>query len=887
MSLTTIQMARMSKLLDEALPLDEPDRRRWLEALPDADRDLALPLREALLGESDEGESTFTLFVAGEESSEMSGLQPGASVGPYQLIRLLGSGGMAEVWLAQRADGAFKRRVALKLPAALGPTRKDLAQRFSRERDILASLEHPHIARLYDAGVDAAGWPYLSMEYVRGEPLTEWCDLRRVAVRGRVELFLQVLAAAQYAHERNVIHRDLKPSNILVTEAGQVRLLDFGVAKLLESEDADEVSLTRVYGQALTPVYASPEAVRGDPVGPKSDIYSLGVLLYELLAGERPYRLKVGASRNMLEQAIAGAEVQRPSAQATPDAAARRGLSPDQLIRELRGDLDLIVLKALEKEPSARYASATALADDLQRYLDGKPVSAQPPRMRYRLGKFVRRNRAMVAVATAAVIAVLAIAGTEEATRRADRAADQARRTDATAELRKTDKSIAVLPFLDLSEAKDQGYFADGLSEELIDLLAQVQSLQVIARTSSFYFKGKDVPIPEIATKLGVAHVLEGSVRRSGETVRVSAQLIRADTGVHLWSQTYDRDMKDIFQVQDEIAAAVVAALKLKLLPTQQVVDPYRSDIAGAYNQYLLGREFGRRGDRPNIERAIDAYRKATTLDPQYAVAYVGLAFAETLMANYTQDASGFQRARDAVERALSLAPQLADAYRARASLRLETLDFAGARADGEKALTLAPGDSRAQSLYGVGLAAFGRMPEAIAAMDRAVGLDPLNSFAWANLGLFLTVNGDYPAARGALDRALAINPDDFASHLALAQLDLLEGRLTDARTEYQHHGGEALRRMGDAMIEHALGHQRESQLALAELITKHAKDMAYQVGDVYAWLGDNDKAFEWLDRAYEQRDSGLNGVQYDPLLAHLHDDPRYQTLLGKLQLSR
>jgi TolB-like protein/Tfp pilus assembly protein PilF len=494
----------------------------------------------------------------------------------------------------------------------------------------------------------------------------------------------------------------------------------------------------------------------------------------------------------------------------------------------------------------------------------------------------------MVAVATTAVIAVLAVAGYEEGTRRAaDRAAEQVRRAAATAELHKTDKSIAVLPFLDLSEAKDQAYFADGLSEELIDLLAQIQSLEVIARTSSFYFKGKDVPIPEIAAKLGVAHVLEGSVRRSGDTVRVTAQLIRADSGVHLWSQTYDRDMKDIFQVQDEIAAAVVAALKLKLLPTQQVVDPYRSDIAEAYNQYLLGREFGRRGDLPNIERAVGAYRKAATLDPQYAVAYVGLAFAETLMANYTQDASGFRRAHDAVERALRLAPQLADAYRARASLRLETLDFAGARADGEKALTLAPGDSRVQSLYGVGLAAFGRLPEAIAAMDRAVGLDPLNSFAWANLGLFLTVNGDYPAARGALDRALAINPDDFASHLALAQLDMLEGRLEDARREYQQHGGESLRRMGEAMIEHALGHEHESQQALKDLTAKHAKDMAYQVGDVYAWLGDNDKAFEWLDRAYQQRDSGLNGVQYDPLLAHLHEDPRYQALLRKLQLSR
>jgi TolB-like protein/Flp pilus assembly protein TadD len=708
--------------------------------------------------------------------------------------------------------------------------------------------------------------------------------VRRLDLRGRVKLFLQVLEAIRYAHERHVIHRDLKPSNILVTESGQVRLLDFGVAKLLAGEeDSEEAPLTRVYGQALTPVYASPEAIRGDAVDAKSDIYSIGVLLYELLSGERPYRLKAGASRSILEQAIADADVRRPSLQTTVEAAARRGAGQDQLVRALRGDLDLIVLKALEKEPAARYASAADLIDDLKRYLDGQPVSAQPPRLRYRLRKFLRRNRPVAAVAALAVIAVIAIAGYEEATRRAE---DRARRAAVSEELRKNDKSIAVLPFLDLSEGRDQGYFADGLSEELIDLLAEIQSLQVIARTSSFYFKGKDVPIPEIAAKLGVAHVLEGSVRRSGRAVRVTAQLIRADSGVHLWSQTYDRDVKDIFKVQDEIAAAVVAALKLKLLPSQQVVDPYQSDNPEAYNQFLLGREFGRRGDQQSVERAVSAYRNATRLDPSYAIAYAGLSFAETRLANYTQDKAEFERASEAAERALALAPQLADAYRARASYRLETLNFAGARADGEKALTLAPGNSRVQSFYGVGLAAFGRVPEAITAMDRAVALDPLNSFAWANLGLFLTVNHDYAAARGALDRALAINPDDYASHLALAQLDLLEGRFDEAQLEYQQHGSEALQRMGSALIEHAQGHEREAQQALKELISKHAKDMAYQVGDVYAWIGDQDKAFEWLERAYEQHDSGLNGVAYDPLLESLHEDARYAALLAKLQLS-
>ncbi len=891
MPLTSTQMARMSTLLDQALPLDATQRRRWLDALSPGDRDLAVALQEALLPEEPDtalAESPVTRLAGRDQSGSMSGLKSGARVGPYRLIRLLGAGGMAEVWLAQRADGAFKRQVALKLPL-LTQVRKDLAERFARERDILASLEHPHIARLYDAGVDAAGCPYLSMEYVQGQPLTDWCDARLLDLRARIVLMLQVLGAVQYAHDRHVIHRDLKPSNILVNEAGQARLLDFGVAKLLQNEErAGEAPLTQVYGQALTPVYASPESVRGDPVDATSDIYSLGVLLYELLTGARPYRLNAGASRGVLEQAIAAADVSKPSTQLTREAGLTRAGSRDHLARQLRGDLDLIVLKALEKEPASRYASAAALADDLKRYLDGEPVKAQAPRLRYRLRKFLRRNRAVVTV-TAAALAVLAVAGYDDLLRRAPQkgpASSAVGMKWGGPRMPIGERSIAVLPFLDLSEAKDQEYFADGLSEELIDLLAEIQGLQVIARTSSFYFKGKQLPISEIAQALGVADVLEGSVRRTGQTVRVTAQLVRADSGVRVWSQIYVWDGKDVFQIQDEIASAVVGALKLKLLPAEQVIDPYRSDNAEAYNQYLLGRELGRRGGLPGIERAIAAYHKATALDPGYAAAFAGLSFNETMIANYTQDAARFERARDAAEKALALAPQFADAYRARASFRLETLDFAGARADAEKALAFAPGDSRAQSLHGVELAAFGRIPEAIAAINKSIELDPLNSFAWANLGLFHTVNHDYGAARRALERALAISPDDFASHLALGQLDMLEGRLEEAKAEFGNQRNEAGRRMGDAMVEHARGHEREAQQALKELIQKHARDMAYQVGDVYAWSGEKDKAFEWLDRAYQQRDSGLNGIAYDPLLAGLHEDPRYGALLKKLNLS-
>jgi serine/threonine protein kinase/Tol biopolymer transport system component len=414
MTLSIAQMSAMSRLLDEALPLDAAGRRAWLEALPAEHGDLAQTLREALLPEEAHAAGLEPLSIQAKAAyAHLSGatgvrrLQPGARVGPYELIRPLGAGGMAEVWLARRADGAFRREVALKLPM-LDQLRGDLEARFERERDILASLEHPHIARFYDAGVDPNASPYLAMEYVQGQPLTEWCDAHRLTVTARLQLFMQVLEALQYAHQKQVIHRDLKASNILVTETGQVRLLDFGVAKLLEADDSDLAPLTSVYGRALTPDYASPELLHGELIDARSDIYSLGVLLYEMLTGLRPYKLKGAASIGALEQAIAAVEVKKPSSQQEVEASEARSTTPEKLARELRGDLDAIVLKALAKRPLERYQSVAALAQDVRRYLDRKPIGALPARFSDRLVKYVRRNEAMIAVSATALAAVLA-----------------------------------------------------------------------------------------------------------------------------------------------------------------------------------------------------------------------------------------------------------------------------------------------------------------------------------------------------------------------------------------------------------------------------------------------------------------------------------------------
>jgi serine/threonine protein kinase len=341
-------MALMGRLLDEALPLDGADRRRWLEQLSPDHQDLVDALRRALFPELEEAAALAVVSGLPDLEDATSDLRPGARVGPYELIRPLGAGGMAEVWLARRADGAFRREVALKLPMRRH-LRADLERRFARERDILASLEHPHIARLYDAGVDPGGLPYLSMEYVQGLPLTEWCDSKRLGVSARLRLFLQVIEAVQYAHEKQIIHRDLKPSNILVTATGQARLLDFGVAKLLEADEADRTQLTSVYGRALTPDFASPELLRGDPIHARSDVYSLGVLPYELLTGVRPYQLKSAASMGLLEQAISTVEVKKPSTQRDMEAVTARDTTQERLARQLRGDLDAIVCKALAR----------------------------------------------------------------------------------------------------------------------------------------------------------------------------------------------------------------------------------------------------------------------------------------------------------------------------------------------------------------------------------------------------------------------------------------------------------------------------------------------------------------------------------------------------------
>jgi serine/threonine protein kinase len=408
---------QLSALYEAADALDPGALAAWLAQLRAQPHPLLAQLEQMLAARAQVQHngflSTLPRLPVPAEPPQPTAWAEGSRIGPYRLVRHLGEGGMAEVWMAQRDDGAFQRTVAIKLLFRhAGSTQRDsFAQRFTRERDILASLDHPHIAGLHDAGVTPAGQPWLALEYVEGQTLTRWCDTQRLSVDARVHLFRQVLLAVQHAHANLVIHRDLKPGNILVTTQGEVRLLDFGIAKLMEADGGAlaETELTRMAGRPMTPNYAAPEQLLGQPLTTACDVYALGVVLYELLCGERPYELKL-ASAAQLEQSILEVEPRGPSRRALTEAVVEaRGTTSVALRKTLSSDLDAIVLRALAKQPSERYGSVEAFRADLDHWLAGEPVEARAPSAAYRVSKFVGRHRWAVALSAGAVLSLIGV----------------------------------------------------------------------------------------------------------------------------------------------------------------------------------------------------------------------------------------------------------------------------------------------------------------------------------------------------------------------------------------------------------------------------------------------------------------------------------------------
>lgn len=882
MRLSTQQLERMSRLLDEVIDVDEAGRQRWLHALPPEHRDIEPALRQALLPEQGPAHERDVAAMLPKLRADVgaeatSRWRPGALVGSYRLVRPLGAGGMAEVWLAQRADGAFKREVALKMPARL-ERREELARRFVIERDILAALEHPHIARFYDAGISQDGTPYLALEYVAGRNLLQWANDHRLDIRERVELFLQVVEAVQYAHDKGVLHRDIKPGNVLVTDAGRVQLLDFGVARFMERPA--EAELTAVYGQALTLGYASPEQLKRERIDAASDVYSLGVVLYEMLSGRPPHDR---AGRTM----AADKTVERPSAQVDGSVAHARGGSRARIARVLRGDLDAIVLKALRPSPLERYGSAAALARDLRRYLAGEAVQAVPPSFHYKARKFLTRNRAGVALAAAAVV-IAGMAYEALNTQLTVQVPAAQLATAPSAPPVSTDiKSIAVLPFVDMSEKHDQEHFADGLSEALMVRLSRSPDLRVISRTSAFAFKGGNEDIRSIAARLGVTHLLQGNVRKSGPMLRITAQLVRASDVSRLWSQTYDRDVAELFNLQDEIAGTVARALDAAIVHRDARPGGRQPDI-DAYDLVLQGDVYANGPFERDAQRAEQSFKRAGAIDPGYALPWVklGLLHMKQAALSPTTRDERHALARRAIDTALRIDPASMAAHAARFRYAVGVDHrWDDARAELDRMRAIDPGDALLlPDCEAYFASVIGKLDEAIRIQRQIVDRDPLNSAAIGALAIYLLHGDRFEESLARFQQELELNPHAVGNHgLIGVNLSLL-AKSEQALAEIAKERHEGYRLWALSMSHWILGRRDESDAALLELKNSpHAN--AYEMAQLYAVRGKRSSAFEWLKKACVERQGGCEIVRIDRFLHNLRDDARYRALLVKMKL--
>lgn len=880
MRLSTAKLSRMNQLLDEALDLDEPGRRRWLEGLAPENRDLEAELRRALLTQESGDAGAHPLdtspgFFLSTGSATLLG--PGDRIGPYRLERPLGSGGMAEVWLAQRADGAFRREVALKIPAS-SEGRRDLAERFALERDILAGLEHPNIARFYDAGVSNGGRPYLALEYVEGKDLLKWADEHVLGIRRRIELFLQVLQAVQYAHDKGVLHRDIKPSNVMVKDDGQVRLLDFGVAKLLRHPAGNGV--TQVYGRALTPEYASPEQINGREPQKTSDVYSLGVMLYELMCGVRPTP-SAGPD---------AAPPERPSTRIDEPAATHRAAPPPRLANQLRGDIDAIVLKAMAADPSRRYPSAAAFAHDLQYYLYGRPVKARASTPVYRLSKFIERHRIAVPASAAAIVLFAALGAftlTHLTRPLPAQAAVAPQSIPAGSQVPAGDASIAVLPFVDLSEKKDLEYFGDGIAEELRNLLVKVPQLKVIGRMSSFQFKGGSDDPRVIGDRLGVAYIVEGSVRKAGSKIRVTAELSDARSGIHRWAESYDSDSRDVLGLQEVIATRIARTLQLAVGADD--MNAVRRPISPeAYALYLRGRSAYDRLDKSGLLEAVSDYQEALRLDPTFVRAAEGLAltYFEQTDEQLVPSDVGWQHARKAAGTALAINPDSAPAHAVLAiSHAVHDFDWKTADAEVSKALASSPRDPAILDFASRIAAGRGRVDDALRLVKASLSSDPLNPNTYQTQCEWLYFSGDFAGAESAARKAIELSPQGTYAHYLLGQILLARGDRPGALAAMQAEMPDGGRDAGLAIVYHALGRKTESDAALARHARNYGEDWPYSVAQPYAFRGEVDRAFDWLSKAYARRDPDIRFIRDDPLLARLRGDPRYNALLAKMNL--
>ncbi len=746
----------------------------------------------------------------------------------YTLVRELGRGGMASVYLAR--DLKHDRQVALKVlrpevAAEIG------VQRFLREIKVAAQLHHPHILPLYDSGSVAGttpACPYYVMPYVEGESLRE-----RIAREGKLplqdalRLAREIAGALDYAHRHDVVHRDIKPENVLLEE-GHAVVTDFGIARAIFA--AGEGGLTAAGVTVGTPAYMSPEQALGvAELDGRSDVYSLASVLFELLAGEPPFT--------------------GPTSLAIM---ARRWSDPVPRVRTLRADVpeavDDVVYRALAEAPEDRFPSAAAFAEAL--------VAASSAITQGPYGHVVRPPRAP---------------------------ADEL--------------SIAVLPFANLSADKEAEYFSDGITEEIINALSQVPGLRVVARTSAFAFKGKDMDVREIGGRLNVRALLEGSVRKAGDRIRIAAQLVNTADGYHLWSSTYDRTLADIFAVQDELARSIAGALQRKVGRAERgsLVGRPTDNIA-AYTVYLRGQYASNKRTPEGYTTAIAEFERAAALDPQFALPHAGIAYCHAMLGfdeiGVVPPSEAMPKAQAAAERALELDPLLPQAHGSRAVIAfLYDWDWALAESEFARSASLGPEITAVSNWHAMFLSLMGRDAEGMEVITRAQVIDPLSLINQLTMGRCHHLARRFDEAIVLFRSCLDLEPHFLLAYSAIARAHLAKGMLPEALAEIER-GMSLIGRMpllltlaGEAHA--ALGRRDEAFAVLDELrqAAAHRYVPAIYRAQVLAALGQLDEAFELYDLAYVQRSGWLVFLRAEPLWDRLRPDPRFSELLARMRL--
>ncbi len=745
----------------------------------------------------------------------------GRVISHYEVLEKLGEGGMGVVYKAR--DQRLNRLVALKfLPNRLIGSKEQVA-RFEQEARAISALNHPHIATIHDVeSVD--GERFLVLEYLPGGTLKAklkklQAAAEKLSVDQAVSYAIQIGGALAHAHRRGILHRDVKTDNAMLTEEGTVKITDFGLAKLTGGTELTQTGFT-----VGTATYMSPEQAQGQTADQRSDVFSFGIVLFELVAGDLPFRGQSG-------MAVLYEIVNSPA----PLLSSRRPEAPPRL--------DEIVRKALEKQPERRYQSM----DEAVAELEGLTRDLQA-------------------------------ATSTGAQRRAATAAG----------------AIAVLPFANLSADPENEYFSDGLTEDLITALTQVEGLRVVARTSAFQFKGKAYDVREIGRQLSVGSVLEGSVRKAGERVRVTAQLVNVTDGFQLWSERYDREMRDVFAIQDEISRAIVKALKVQLVGAED-----RPLIKGccnnmeAYNLVLKGRYHWNKWTADGFRKGLEFYSQAIAADPHYAPGYAGLADCFNLLGfwGFSPPQEVMPKAKALATKAVELDETNAEAHTALGMVRiLYDWDWAGAEPEFRRALELNPGDATTRLGYAMTfLAPAGRMEEAIKLMREARDLDPLSLVINTYLGVLYSFSRQPDKAIRQFEKTLDLDPNFAEAHRSMGWAYHLKGEVAEAIASFERArelGGNTAFILADLAWNYAmLGRTAEAHEQLEKLLALREQTYVspYSVALVYMGLGDYDRAFEWLEKAYEERSAWLTWMKTGPGFDRVRGDPRFVDLMKRV----